>query len=124
MATTAEAFELDIDRELVCLDGEWLTTGDLTRRITEKVNAGDYRVSRLSLALEQLEEALAGVRTIELRVAPELLASFERIAGFEEVPLTTLLRQALVHYVASDDAARRLFRAHRAEAPDEPEAER
>ncbi len=57
-------------------------------------------------------------------MAPELLASFERIAGFEEVPLTTLLRQALVHYVASDDAARRLFRAHRAEAPDEPEAER
>lgn len=111
----AETFELDIDRGRVCLDGEWLTSEDLTRRITEKVQAGDYRLSRLSLALEQLQDMLANVRTVELKILPEVLETYERIAGFEEKPLSLVLRQALLHYLGSEDAARRLFRGHRVE---------
>ena len=111
----AEGFELDIDRERVCLDGEWLTVADLTARIKEKVEAGDYRVSKLSRGLELLEETLSAIQTLMLKVPPDLVDTYQRIADFEEKPIASVLRRALMHYAASEDAAQRLFEARRAE---------
>lgn len=111
---TSETFELDIDRELVSLDGEWLSVDDLSARIREKVAAGDFKVARLSLAHERLKEALDSVKTIELRVTPELYEAFARIADHEEQPVSMAFRRALVHYLASEDATRRLYRARAA----------
>ena len=111
----AEGMELDIDRERICLDGEWLTIEALTQRITEKVQARDYRVARLSSALELLEETLQTIQTLMLKVPPELVDTYQRIADFEEKPIASVLRRALLHYAASEDAAQRLVEARRAE---------
>lgn len=105
----AESFELDIDREAVHYDGEWLSKAQVEARIKEKVAAGDFKVARLSLALEQLDETLGDIRTIELKLTPEVLATFERMADHEERPLSLVIRRALVHYIGSEDAAGRLF---------------
>ena len=112
----SENFELDIDRERVHVDGEWLTRDDLTGRIKSKIAAGDYRVSRLSMALERLEETLARVASMEIKLTPEVLDTFNTIAEFEEQPLSLVIRRALVYYIASEDATIRLFKARRAKA--------
>lgn len=111
----SETFDLDIDRERILLDGEWLSTEDLSNRITEKVKAGDYRVARLSMALEQLEETLSDISSVEIKLTPEVLATYQQIADFEERPVAMVLRRALVHYLGSDDAADRLYQMRRAE---------
>ncbi len=113
----AESFELDIDREAVNFDGEWLTRGDLEARIKEMVTAGDFKVARHSLALEQLGETLSDVAAVELKLTPEVLATFQRMADFEKRPLAMVLRRALVHYIGSDDAARRLFEINKEADP-------
>jgi hypothetical protein len=110
-------FELDIDRERIRLDDEWLSVSDLMSRIKEKIEAGDYRVARLSMALEQLEASVASIRTITLKVTPEIVETFERMSRHEGVPVTWLLRKALVTYLASDEGSGRLFRTHRDAAP-------
>lgn len=115
---TEQTFELDIDRERVRFDGEWLGADDLAERIRQKVEAGDFKVARLSLALEQLESTLAGVRTVSLKLTPETIEAFERMAGHEGVPLSYVLRRALVHYLGSDEGSARLMEARR--EPDEP----
>ncbi len=105
----AESFELDIDREAVHYDDDWLSRAQLEARIKEKVATGDFKVARLSMALEQLNETLGDIQTIELKLTPEVLATFERMADSEERPLSMVLRRALVHYIGSEDSAQRLF---------------
>lgn len=106
--------EIDIDREKVRLDGEWLSASDLTERIKAKIAAGDFRVSRLSLALEQLETMITKLREVSFKVPPEVVEAYEKIAGHEEQPVTQVLRRALVHYLATEEAATRLYEANRA----------
>jgi hypothetical protein len=117
-------FELDIDRERIRLDDEWLSVADLMSRIKDKIEAGDYKVARLSMALEQLESTLAVIRTVTLKVTPELVDTFEKVAQHEGVPLTWVLRRALVHYLASDEGSAKLFRARRESQPEPSEAPR
>ncbi len=112
----AESFELDIDREAVHYDGEWLSKDQIEGRIKEKVAAGDFKVARLSMALEQLSETLGDIQTIELKLTPEVLATFERMAAHEDKPLSMVIRRALVHYIGSEDSAHRLFELNRAQA--------
>ncbi len=111
----SESFDQDIDRERILVDGEWLSTEDLTNRITEKVKAGDYRVARLSMALEQLEETLSNIAAVEIKITPEVLETYQQLAEYEERPIAMVLRRALVHYLGSEDAANRLFEMRRAE---------
>lgn len=113
-------FEFDIDRETVRLDGEWLSAADLTERIRTKIQAGDFRVSRLSSALEALETLLARLESVAVRVPPEVLETYRKIAHFEEAPVTQVLRRALVHYLATEEAATRLFEANRTRSGGSP----
>ncbi len=106
-------FEFDIDRETVRLDGEWLTSADLTDRIRSKIQAGDFRVARLSTALEHLEGLLARLRAVSVRVPPEVVEAYEKIAAAEDTAVSQVFRRALVHYLATEEAATRLFEANR-----------
>ncbi len=110
----AETFELDIDREAIHYDDDWLNRSQLEERIKERVAAGDFKVTRLSTALEQLADALGDVRHVELKLTPELLDVFERMAAHEDRPLTMVLRRGLVHYISSEDVARRLYEMNQA----------
>ncbi len=111
-----DGLEIDIDRECIRHGDEWLTVADLTERIGEKIKAGDYRVSGLSLALERLQDTLDKIVPLELKVTPAVKANFQRIAAHEEKPLSSILRSALAHYLGTEDAARRLFAARKQES--------
>jgi len=111
----SESFDLNIDRECILFDGEWLSTDDLTTRIKEKINAGDFRVARHSMALQQLEETLANISAVEIKLTPEVLDTYQQLADFEERSVALVLRRALVYYLGSEDAAKRLYEMRRAE---------
>ena len=107
-------FEFDIDRERVHIDGEWLGATELAERIRTKIAAGDFRVSRLSLALEQLEGLFSRLQPVAFKVPPEVLETYEKLARAEGQPVAQILRRALVHYLATEEAAARLYEANKA----------
>ena len=110
-----ENFEINIDNEKIRVSDEWLTVAEISDRIKRKVEAGDYRVAQLSMALEQLETTLQSIQTLSVKLTPEVKSALDTIAEFEEEPLQVVVRRALVHYVASEDATNRLFKARRAQ---------
>ncbi len=113
-----ETYDFDMDREAIRIDGRWLTATELAALIQEKVAAGDFRVARLSIALEQLEEMLNTMEAVHIKLTPEVLDTFQRLADFEERPISLVLRRGLVHYLGSEDAAHRLFLMHRTQGED------
>ncbi len=105
--------EIDIDRGSIYLDGEWLTSADLTERMRAKIAAGDFKVSSLSLALEQLETLMGRLEMMSVKLTPEVLDTYARIAAHEQIPVAQLYRRALLHYLTTEEAATRLYESRR-----------
>ncbi len=93
--------EIDLDAEAIWFDGAWCTREDLARRIKELVEAGDYRVSRPSEALERLEAALARTHVLSTRVPAELAAALSVAARQAGRPVGHLAREAMAYYLAA-----------------------
>ena len=92
--------QIDIDGERIRMNGHWMTHGELENEIKKRVNAGNYHVANLSLALQLLEENLSTVETIELRMPQEVFQAFNRLGKQRGVPSTSLMRLAMVEYLA------------------------
>ncbi len=96
--------DIDLDAAAVWLDGAWYTREALARRIKEMIEAGDFRVSRPSQALERLEAALAASRVVAVRMPSALAASVEATAARLERPTGHLIREAIAYYLAAAEA--------------------
>ena len=96
--------DIDLDAAAVWLDGAWYTREALAHRIKEMIEAGDFRVSRPSQALERLEAALAASRVVAVRMPAALAASVEATAARLERPAGHLVREAIVYYLAAAEA--------------------
>lgn len=93
--------DIDLDAEAIWLDGAWHTREALARRIKQMVESGEYKVARLSEALESLESALARTRILSSRV-PEDLAEALAAAGAQlGRPVGHLVREAVDYYLAA-----------------------
>jgi hypothetical protein len=93
--------DIDLDSEAVWLDGAWYTRDELTRRIKQMVEAGDFRVARPSQALERLEAALAQGRVLSLRVPGDLADAVTAAAKRLGRPIGHLVREAMAYYLAA-----------------------
>ncbi|HUL59363.1 MAG TPA: hypothetical protein VLU43_08825 [Anaeromyxobacteraceae bacterium] len=93
--------DIDLDSESVWLDGGWYTRDQLARRIKEMIEAGDFRVSRPSQALERLEAALAQARVVAVRMPSELAEAVGAAASRLNRPVGHLLREAVAYYLAA-----------------------
>ena len=103
-----ERFPVDYDAEAVYVDGAWLSRDDLATRIRSLLEQGEYRISRLSTALEQLDVEIAQARVLAFRVAPALAEALEVEAERRGCTPQALLREALVRHLrqrAVDGAA-------------------
>ena len=74
---------------------------ELARRIKQLVEAGDYRVSRPSEALERLEAVLARTHVLATRVPAELAAALSVAARQAGRPVGHLVREAMAYYLAA-----------------------
>jgi len=61
--------EINLDDAKIKINGEWLSTEDLARKIEEKIRAGDMKFSHLATALEELNKAIENSHTIEIKLA-------------------------------------------------------
>jgi predicted DNA-binding protein len=93
--------DIDLDSESVWLDGAWYTREDLARRIKEMIEAGDFRVSRPSQALERLEAALAQARVVAVRMPADLAEAVSDTATRLGRPVGHLVREAVAYYLAA-----------------------
>ena len=93
--------DIDLDSESVWLDGAWYTRDELARRIKEMIEAGDFRVSRPSQALERLEAALAQARVVTVRMPAELADAVGAAAVRLGRPMGHLVREAVAYYLAA-----------------------
>lgn len=93
--------DIDLDSESVWLDGAWYTRDDLARRIKDMIEAGDFRVSRPSQALERLEAALAQARVMTVRMPADLAEAVSGTAARLGRPVGHLVREAVAYYLAA-----------------------
>jgi len=93
--------DIDLDSESVWLDGAWYTKEHLKGRIKELIASGDFRVARLSQALERLEVALAQGRVFTVRMPAELADAVAAAAGRLGRPVGHLVREAVAYYLAA-----------------------
>jgi predicted DNA-binding protein len=93
--------DIDLDSESVWLDGAWYTRDELARRIREMIEAGDFRVSRPSQALERLEAALAQARIVNVRMPMDLSEAVTATAQRLGRPVGHLVREAVAYYLAA-----------------------
>jgi hypothetical protein len=93
--------DIDLDAEAIWFDGAWCTRDDLARRIKQLVEAGDYRVSRPSEALERLEAVLARTHVLATRVPAQLAAAMAVAARQAGRPVGHLVREAMTYYLAA-----------------------
>jgi predicted DNA-binding protein len=93
--------DIDLDSESVWLDGAWYTRDDLARRIKEMIEAGDFRVSRPSQALERLEAALGQAQVVAVRMPADLAQAASATAARLGRPVGHLVREAVAYYLAA-----------------------
>lgn len=98
--------DIDLDTESVWLDGAWYTRDELARRIKEMIEAGDFRVSRPSQALERLEAAIAQARVVSVRMPADLADAVDSAASRLGRPAGHLVREAIAYYLAAAAAYR------------------
>jgi predicted transcriptional regulator len=93
--------DIDLDTEAVWLEGAWYTRDELARRIKEMIEAGDFRVSRPSQALERLEAALGQAQLVSVRIPSELAETLGATAARLGRPMGHLIREAVAYYLAA-----------------------
>ena len=118
-------FEIDYDVEAVWLDDAWFTRDELAGRIKQMIEAGDFRLSRPSAALERLEAAIGQARVLAARVSPEVAEAVERAAESSGRPVGAVIREALAHWLAARGSQPDQAAQHEEHIPiDDPEMEK
>ncbi len=91
-----EGFQVDLDGEQVLFDGAWYSKEDLAQKIRGMVDGGDYRISRPSAALEALQNALSGLRSLTLRLPAEHAEALATEAARQGMPVGAFTRELLM----------------------------
>jgi hypothetical protein len=113
--------DIDLDSESIWLDGAWHTRDALGRKIKELVAAGDYRLSRLTTALERLDGVLGKARALTVRMPGELADALGQASAAFGRPVGHLVREAIAYYLAAAAAHAAAQSGQAAPAaPDEP----
>lgn len=92
-------FPIDVDAEAVFLDGTWYTREDLSRRIKAMLDGGDFNVARPSMALQELMQALQGIRTLAFRCTPDLADALNQLATRLGQSTGHVIREAITQYL-------------------------
>jgi hypothetical protein len=100
-----EGFQVDLDSEQVLFDGTWYSKDDLAHRIKAMVDGGDYRVSRPSAALEALQNALLGLRSLTLRLPAEQADALAAEAARQGLPVGAFARELLIRSLPAAPSA-------------------
>ena len=102
-------FEINFDDKKIQVENQWYTAEDLSRKIQQKLAAGDYIISAYSDALERLVAVVHSAREMKVEVTREMAESYEAIAAARGEPLQKVVREVLMNYLSSPEAQEVLF---------------
>ncbi len=94
-------YQVDLDREAIFFDNEWLGRHELADRIKKAIENQDFRISAASMALEYLENTLANVKTLGVRLVDGDSKRLEKFAAREGISSGSFIRQAILAYMAA-----------------------
>jgi hypothetical protein len=94
--------QVDLDRELILLEGQWLSRGDLASLLQKQLAALDHRVAGLALAIEQLDRAVKAAETLTVRLPAELSQRLREIATQRALPVGGVVREAVLAYLVGN----------------------
>jgi hypothetical protein len=97
--------KIDLDSECVWLEERWFKKDDLVAAIKGKLEAGDFAVTGLSQALEQLDQSVRNARVLAFRVPAEICDALTVHAQQTGVPVGALLRHAVAQLLLQAHAA-------------------
>ncbi len=60
--------EINLDDGMIKYDGEWLSAEDLTKKIKEKMDAGEMKFAALAAILEELNNAVEKAKTVDVKL--------------------------------------------------------
>ncbi len=90
-------FEIDLETERLLFDGAWLSSEELAGRVTQALAQKNFAgVGRLGEGLEQLAQALAGAKSITIKLSSEAYAKLEAAGQKLGKPATVFARDLLV----------------------------
>jgi hypothetical protein len=95
------AYEIDLDRERVFFEGEWLGCQELADKIRRMIDSQDFRIGTAGNALEYLQTCLATAREFSVRLAPQDVVLLERHAQRSGIDTGVFIRQAVQAYLAA-----------------------
>lgn len=90
---------LDIDAEKVQFENQWYTREELARRIKGMLDAGNYAVGDPGKALEFLTSSIASVRTLPIRMMPEMADALASMAQRQGRTGGSIVREALTLFL-------------------------
>jgi hypothetical protein len=94
-------FEVDIDKEQVCFEGEWLDTKGLAEKIRRMIDSQDFRIGMAGVALEYLQKSVSNAREFAIKLAPDDAELLEAHAGKAKTEIPAFIRQAIRAYLAA-----------------------
>lgn len=94
-------YQVDLDREAILFESEWLGRQDLAERIKKAIENQDFRISAASSALEYLENTLANVKTLGVRLVDGDAKRLEKFAARDGISTGSFIRQSVLAYMAA-----------------------
>ncbi len=94
-------FEIDIDKEQVCFEGEWLDTKELAEKIRRMIDSQDFRIGMAGVALEYLQKSVSNAREFAVKLAPDDAGLIEAHADRAKIEIPAFIRQAIRAYLAA-----------------------
>ncbi|RME25459.1 MAG: hypothetical protein D6806_07835 [Deltaproteobacteria bacterium] len=96
-----QKFQVDLDREAVLYENEWLRAEQLADRIKRMIESQDFRIAAAGMALEHLQKCLKGARSFTVKLLEEDAARLEAYASQAGKTAETFVRQAVLAYLAA-----------------------
>lgn len=91
--------DVRLEDKTICLDGEWLSADDLTRKIQEKMQSGDLKITKFAAALEELNTALENSQTLEVRLVISR-QEYDKLRAFGGDDDNESVRKAITAFVS------------------------
>lgn len=95
----ATSLQVDLDRELILIEGQWLSRGDLAGLLQQRLQGLDHRVAGLALAIEQLDRAVKAAETLTVRLPAELCQRLRELGAQRALPVGGVIREAVLAYL-------------------------
>ncbi len=93
--------EIRLDDGTINYNGEWLTVDDLTKRIKEKMDAGDMKFADLATILEELKKVIEDSHKLEIKIAI-YKEDYEKLKALGGEDDRECVRKAIMAYTRKD----------------------